>query len=47
VHLYLLAGPLCGTYVGCGALYAIDGDGNDRPEQVTCQRCLRLLSREP
>jgi hypothetical protein len=43
VHLYFRGGPLCGTYVTCSALYAIDDDGRDVPEAVTCRRCLGLL----
>jgi hypothetical protein len=41
--------PLCGVYHGCGGLfYAMEESGDDawllRPEQVTCFRCLKLLS---
>ena len=39
-----LVSPACGTYTGCGGLYAFDDAGEYRPEWVTCKRCLRLLS---
>jgi hypothetical protein len=47
VHAYHLGGPLCSTVVGCNALYAVDDQGRDRPEQVTCKRCLWLLGVRP
>jgi hypothetical protein len=42
-----LDGPACGTYTGCGALYAIDDQGRYRPEAVTCKRCLWRLGVRP
>jgi hypothetical protein len=48
VHLYspVMCAPLCPTR-SCGALYAIDGQGRERPEWVTCKRCLALMTGPP
>jgi hypothetical protein len=42
-----LVSPVCNTYVGCGALYALDDEGEYRPEWVTCKRCLGVRGRPP
>jgi hypothetical protein len=39
-------GPLCGTYVTCSALYAVDDAGRSVPAWVTCRRCLCIMERE-
>jgi hypothetical protein len=42
-----LVSPACGTYTGCGGLYALDDAGEYRPEWVTCKRCLWRLGVRP
>jgi hypothetical protein len=44
VHLYAGGSPLCGAVAGCEALYAVDDEGRDVPEAVTCLRCLARMS---
>ncbi len=43
VHLSLAGGPMCRASAGSGALYAVDDQGRDVPESVTCRRCLAIM----
>ena len=40
-----LLAPLCGTSAGCDALFAVNEQGQDVPEWVTCRRCLAQMNR--
>ena len=43
MHRYSFIGrAICGIG-GCNVLYAIDDEGRERLEWVTCKRCLALL----
>jgi hypothetical protein len=43
-HLYgPHLGPMCNRAVGCGALYAVNEEGQYCFEGVTCKSCLRAM----